>query len=53
MLFILYKHLIGIEPIIFCFEGNRFTDLAKDVKLFKNLINLPFYYTLQPQLVIR
>ena len=30
----LYKHLIGIEPIIFCFEGNRFTDLAKDVKLF-------------------
>ena len=40
--FILYKHLIGIEPIIFCFEGNRFTDLAKDVKLFKNLFNLPF-----------
>jgi hypothetical protein len=26
-----YKHLVGLEPTFYCFEGKRFTISAKDV----------------------
>lgn len=31
LLFVLFRHLIGLEPINYCFEGNCFTNSAKDV----------------------
>ena len=31
-IFKIIKRLIGLEPIIFCFEGNSCTNSAKDVK---------------------
>ncbi len=34
----IFIHLIGLEPIIYYFDGKRFTYLAKDVK--KNFLNM-------------
>jgi hypothetical protein len=42
------KHLIGFEPILYYFEGKRFTILAKDVKkiiILMNFIILFFGYS--------
>lgn len=41
---IILKHLIGLEPIIFCFEGNCYYHLAKDVKFIIYVFSLYLLY---------